>query len=212
MTTASVRDCGAGIVFVISAPSGAGKTTLLRRLLANVGGLRFSVSCTTRARREGEQDGVDYHFLDDERFARHAVDGDFLEWAEVHGRRYGTLRAEVDRILAVGADAILDVDVQGAESVRRAIPDAVFTFLLPPAFGELQRRLEERGTAPLEQGRRLQAARREFDLAPQFDYLVMNERLDEALALLEAIVLAERSRAARCQDTWRAVAATFPLE
>jgi len=211
MTPASVRARGAGLVFVVSAPSGGGKTTLVRRLLASFGGLRFSVSCTTRPRRDGEEDGVDYHFLDDERFARHVAGGDFLEWAEVHGRRYGTLRSEVDRILAAGEDAVLDVDVQGAEAVRRAIPDAVLTFLLPPGFGELRRRLESRGTAPLEQERRLQAARRECDRAPQFDYLVMNERLDEALTLLEAIVLAERSRSARRQDAWRAVATTFPL-
>ena len=211
MTAGNVRGRGAGLVFVVSAPSGGGKTTLVRRLLANVGGLRFSVSCTTRPRREGEQDGVDYHFLDEEHFALHVASGDFLEHADVHGRRYGTLRSEVDRILAAGADAVLDVDVQGAESVRRSVPDAVLTFLLPPGFGELRRRLESRGTAPLEQERRLQAARREFDRAPHFDYLVMNERLDEALTLLEAIVLAERSRATRRQDAWRAVAATFPL-
>jgi guanylate kinase len=211
MSSGSVRERGAGLVFVVSAPSGAGKTTLVRRLLGKVGGLGFSVSCTTRPRREGEQDGVDYHFLDEERFALHAASGEFLESAEVHGRRYGTLRSEVERIRAAGADAVLDVDVQGAEAVRRALPDAVLIFLLPPGLGELRRRLEARGTAPPEQERRLQAARRECDRAPQFDYLVTNERLEEALILLEAIVLAERSRAARRQDAWREVATTFPL-
>jgi guanylate kinase len=211
MSLEGVRTCGSGLVFVLAAPSGAGKTTLVRRLLESLGGLRFSVSCTTRERRPGEVDGVDYRFLDEGRFRDMAAAGQFLERAEVHGRLYGTLRAEIEGILAAGSDALLDVDVQGAEAVRRTLPEAVLTFLLPPDFGVLRRRLVGRGTAEAEIARRLTVARQELDRARGFDYLVINDRLDEALVVLEAIILAERSRRARRWAAWEAVAATFPI-
>lgn len=211
MSGGGVREAGAGIVFVLTAPSGAGKTTLVRRLLQSVGGLRFSVSWTTRAQRPGEVDGIDYRFVEEGPFRAMAGRGDFLEWAEVHGRFYGTLRADVEGILAEGCDALLDVDVQGAEAVRRALPEALSAFLLPPDFGELRRRLEQRGTAPAEIARRLRVARGEVERARGFDYLVVNDRLEDALELLEAIVLAERSRRARRWAVWEAVAATFPV-
>lgn len=210
MTFEAIRDRGSGAIFVVSAPSGAGKSTLVRRLVESVGGLRFGISHTTRPQRPAEREGVDYHFVDEARFGAMRDAGEFLEWAEVHGRLYGTGRSTVEAIQAGGEDALLDLDVQGAASVRRLLPDAVLVFVLPPDFSELRRRLEERGTAEPEVRRRLETARHEIQAADGFDYLVVNEVLEEAQALLEAIVLAERCRRGRRMETLGQVAATFP--
>jgi len=210
MTASMLRDRGAGAVFVISAPSGAGKSTLVRRLVESVGGLRFSVSHTTRDPRPDEREGVDYHFVNEVRFRQLHDAGGFLESAEVHGRLYGTSRAAVESIQVSGDDALLDLDVQGAQAVRAALPQAVLIFVLPPAFSELRRRLQERGTAETEIARRLETAAREIRCADRFDYLVVNEVLEEAEGSLESIVLAERCRTLRRMEALDRIGATFP--
>ena len=206
MSAATIREQGAGIVLVISAPSGTGKSSVVRR----IGGLRFSISYTTRARRGDEENGVDYHFVNSERFHQMRERGEFLEWAEVHGHYYGTASAMVRATLDAGDDVLLDVDVAGAASVRQVLPGAILVFLLPPSYDKLRARLEGRGTAGEDLSRRLQNARAEMEQAKKFDYLVVNDVLEEATATLEAIILAERSRRERQMDTWERTCGTFP--
>jgi guanylate kinase len=208
----SLRKHGAGAVLVLSAPSGAGKSTVAHALMERVQGLRFSISYTTRHRRQGEEDEVDYHFVDADRFRSMREAGEFLEWAEVHGHHYGTAWGPVQAILDAGDDVLLDVDVKGAMAVQQALPEAVLVFLLPPSYQELRGRLEGRGTAGDDLRRRLRNAREEMDRVDRFDYLVVNEVLEEATVALEAILLAERSRRERRSATWQRIRATFPTE
>lgn len=188
-----------GRLFVISAPSGAGKTTLLSRVMARIARLAFSVSHTTRAPRPGERDGVDYHFIDKTEFLAMIAGGRFLEHAEVHGNLYGTAEAGIRQQLEEGIDVILDIDVQGAEIVRRSgqMP-AAYVFIAPPGMAELERRLRGRGTESEERIQlRLQNARQELRAAAQYEYLIVNEEVAAAAELLAAIILAERARAHR---------------
>jgi guanylate kinase len=188
-------------LFVVTAPSGAGKTTLIRRLLADLPDIYFSVSYTTRAMRAGEKEGVDYHFVQRAEFDRMAQAGEFLEWAEVHGCRYGTSARLVDGSLSRGRDVLLDVDTQGASSVRKLRAGAVLIFILPPDFATLKRRLEGRRLeSPEEVERRIANARAEVEKYGGFDYVVINDSLEEALHRLEAILLAHRSRTARQKE------------
>ncbi len=188
-------------LFVISAPSGAGKTTLLRRVMADLANLSFSVSHTTRSPRTGERDGVDYFFVDRAGFQKMVGEGGFLEWAEVHGNCYGTSRAAVLERLAAGVDVILDIDVQGARQIREAGVEAVFLFIAPPSWQELERRLAGRGTDSAETIRlRCANARREMTEAGWYDYLVVNDDLREAVETFRAVILAERSRQRRRPD------------
>jgi guanylate kinase len=176
-------------VFVITGPSGVGKGTLIRLLRERVPGLALSVSATTRAPRPGEQDGLDYHFLSDAEFARRVAAGDFVEWAEYSGRRYGTLRSELERHLAEGRPVVLEIEVQGARQVRRAMPEAVQIFIEPPDGEALKDRLVGRGTDdPGAIARRLAVAESELAAADEFQYRVVNDRLDEAVARLVEIV------------------------
>ena len=188
-----------GRLFIFSAPSGAGKTTLLKRVMAELDNLAFSVSHTTRAPRAGEVDGVDYHFVSQERFAAMRDQGAFLEWAEVHGNFYGTSREAVLAQLAQGVDVILDIDVQGAAFVRASqLIDGAFVFISPPSLAELERRLRGRKTDSDETiGLRLRNAAKEMRAAVEYDYLLLNDQLEEAVTVLKAVVLAERSRAHR---------------
>ncbi len=188
-----------GRLFIFSAPSGAGKTTLLKRVMAELDNLAFSVSHTTRAPRAGEVDGVDYHFVSQERFAAMRDQGAFLEWAEVHGNFYGTSREAVLAQLAQGVDVILDIDVQGAVIVRASqLIDGAFVFISPPSLAELERRLRGRKTDSDETiGLRLRNAAKEMRAAVEYDYLLLNDQLEEAVTVLKAVVLAERSRAHR---------------
>ncbi|MFU8818339.1 MAG: guanylate kinase [Desulfurivibrio sp.] len=191
-----------GCLFVVSAPSGAGKTTLLKRILATTPRVGFSISHTTRPPRTGERDGVDYHFVDRETFSRMREGHDFLEWAEVHGNFYGTSRQAVQATLNRGEDIILDIDVQGAHQIRdlREIA-AVFLFIAPPSPAVLEQRLRGRNTD--EAGviaLRLENARREMAESSWYDYLIVNDRLSEAEALLKAIIIAERCRRRRSPD------------
>jgi len=187
-----------GNLLIVSAPSGAGKTTLVKALLAGDAQVGYSVSCTTRAPRTGERDGVDYFFIDDEAFRRRIAAGEFLEHAEVHGHRYGTLRSWIDAQLQADRDVVLDIDTQGAAQVRALMPEAVSIFILPPSLAELESRLRARGTdtdAVIE--RRLAAARAEIARAGEYDYVIVNKDLDTAIADLAAVVRASRLRHAR---------------
>ena len=176
-------------VFVITGPSGVGKGTLIRLLRERVPSLALSVSATTRAPRPGEEDGVDYHFLSDAEFARRVEAGEFVEWAEYSGRRYGTLRSELERHLAEGRPVVLEIEVQGARQVRRAMPEAVQIFIEPPDDEALKDRLVGRGTDdPDAIARRLAVAESELAAADEFQYRVVNDRLDEAVARLQEIV------------------------
>lgn len=191
-----------GALFVVSGASGSGKTTLLRALFARVPGLSFSVSVTTRPRRRGEHEGVDYHFIDRERFEGLRDGGALLEHAEVYGTCYGTPRAPVDAALAEGRSIVLDIDVQGAAQVRRSHPDAVSIFILPPHLEVIRERLVARGTDPAEViERRVREATQQLAACGSYRYLVLNDVLATASAQLEGIVIAELSRRER-RERW----------
>jgi guanylate kinase len=183
---------------VISAPSGAGKTTLIRRLLDAEGGFSFSVSMTTRPRRDGEREGIHYYFVSAEEFRRCADRGDFVEWAVVHGNYYGTPKKEIDRIQSAGKIPIFDVDVQGARSLKNRLEGAVFIFIVPPSRQELESRLRNRKTDTEEHIQmRLRNALGELHEYRMFDYIVVNDDLDAALDRLRSIVTAEQCRRER---------------
>jgi guanylate kinase len=176
-------------VFVITGPSGVGKGTLIRTLLQRVPELELSVSATTRSPRPGEEDGVDYHFLSAAEFDRRVRAGDFLEHADYSGRRYGTLRSELERRLAEGASVVLEIEVQGARQVKEKMPEAKRIFIAPPSEEALRTRLVGRGTDDDEQReRRLATAKSELAAQDDFDTVVVNDRLDDAADDLERVV------------------------
>lgn len=182
-----------GDLYVISAPSGAGKTSLVRELVERVDKLEVSISHTTRARRSGEVDGVNYFFVDHEKFADMVAANAFLEHAEVFGRRYGTSREWVEQRRAAGIDVVLEIDWQGARDVREAHPECASVFILVPSHATLRSRLENRGSdKPEDIQRRLDEALAECRHFAEFDYLVMNDDFDTALGDLEALVRARR--------------------
>jgi guanylate kinase len=191
---------------VVAAPSGAGKTSLARALLQARRDLAFSVSATTRERRPHEKDGVDYHFVGDAEFDAMIEAGEFVEWAVVHGERYGTTRSAIQEALDDGRVVVLDIDVQGAAAIRASFDDAVLVFVLPPSGGALAHRLAGRGSeAGAERRRRLINARAELPSAPRFDYVVVNDDFDAGVAALGAIVDAELLRADRRPGLERAL-------
>ena len=179
-------------VFVITGPSGVGKGTLIRGLMERVRALELSVSATTRPPRPGEHDGVDYHFLTPQEFERSVADGDFVEHADYAGRRYGTLRSELEDRVRAGVPVVLEIEVQGARQVRAAMPEAVQVFIAPPSLAALRTRLIGRGTDDAQEvERRLRVAEQELAAQPEFAHVVVNDRLDDALDRLVDIVSAE---------------------
>lgn len=175
-------------MFVIAAPSGAGKTSLVKKLLEHDPNRRFSVSTTTRKQREGEVDGVDYHFVDENGFRRLLTEDQFLEHARVFDNWYGTTRSAVESLRAAGHDVILEIDWQGARQVRERLPDCIGVFILPPSRAELERRLRSRATDSDEViARRLRDAAGDIAHWEEFDHVVVNDRFEDALAELEAI-------------------------
>ena len=182
-------------VFVITGPSGVGKGTLIRTLLARVPELELSVSATTRRPRPGEAPGVDYHFLSDDEFERRVRAGAFVEHARYSGRRYGTLRDDLEERLAAGRPVVLEIEVQGARQVRRALPDAVQIFIAPPSEEALRERLIGRGTDAADAiAARLATAHAELEAQGEFGHVVVNDRLEEAAAALEECVRAHLDR------------------
>jgi guanylate kinase len=178
-------------VFVITGPSGVGKGTLIRGLMERLPQLELSVSATTRPPRPGEGEGVDYHFLSPQEFERRVREGDFVEHADYAGRRYGTLRSELDRRVGAGVPVVLEIEVQGARQVREAMPEAVQVFIAPPSLEALRTRLIGRGTDdPQEVERRLRVAEQELAAQSEFGHVVVNDRLEDALDQLTEIVAA----------------------
>jgi len=188
---------------VISAPSGTGKTTLASALLELLPDLRHSVSYTTRKRRPGEIDGMDYKFIGEEEFTRMAEACDFLEWARVHGNFYGTSEKGLKAMTGQGVDVLLDIDTQGARQVRKKIPEAVLIFILPPSLKGLKERLEGRKTdSPEEIKRRLKKALDEINEYKIYDYVIVNDIFEKALEELNAIVLARRASVDKVDPDW----------
>ena len=198
------------IVFIISAPSGSGKSTLVRRLLETVPGLTFSSSYTTRPIRAGEREGLDYHFISREDFETRIVKGEFLEHAEVFGNYYGTHRSAFQQASLEGRDLVLDIDVQGARQLNIALPEAVSVFVLPPSRQVLEQRLRAR-SADSEKviERRLRGAAEEVRNYTQYDYVLINNHLEESVARLQAIVKAERIRRGRMEEEVRPILESF---
>jgi len=187
-----------GILLILSAPSGAGKTTLARQLIARNDNLRWSISHTTRVRREGEVEGQDYHFVSKENFLMLRKGNGFAEWAKVHSAYYGTTRATIDAALTSGQDLLLDVDVQGAAQLKAAYPEAVSAFILPPSWSVLESRLRGRGTDHEEAiMQRIYRAREEVRELSRYDYCVINDEVESGIASLHAILSAERARLSR---------------
>jgi len=183
---------------ILSSPSGGGKTTIAHELLAKRRDVGYSVSCTTRPPREGEIDGKDYHFLSLERFKKGRTARDFAESAEVHGYLYGTLRREVDRVLASGKHVIMDIDVQGAKQFARSFPDSVLIFILPPSADALVERLEARGTEdPKSLIRRFKSAKAELKAIDLYQYVIVNDEIDSAVAAVSSIIEAEGVKRSR---------------
>jgi guanylate kinase len=187
-----------GMLIVVSAPSGAGKTTLcseIRKVVANVG---YSISHTTRAPRPGERDGRDFHFATEAEFQRMIAGGEFAEWARVHGNLYGTAARPLEEALDRGVDVLLDIDTQGARQLRSRYPLGVFVFVVAPSMRELEQRLRERQSdAPQEIARRLTRAVDEIGTWREYDYLIVNRHLDEAVGQLRCLIEAERCRTTR---------------
>lgn len=200
-----------GILFVVSSPSGGGKGTLINRVLKTVPELSYSVSYTTREPRKVEVDGVDYFFVSTSRFEELVAADEFLEWARVHGNLYGTSRAQVLKEIGERHDIILEVDVQGAASVRKLLADSVSIFIVPPSFEVLRQRLVARNTdSPLELELRLRNAPIELRNYVAFDYVIVNDDLDRASAQLASVIYAERAKRKRQEQEVGRVAQTFP--
>jgi guanylate kinase len=186
-------------MFVLSSPSGAGKTTLSRMLMQRMGGLQMSVSATTRAMRPGEIEGKDYYFVDQKRFEEMVANGDLLEWAPVFGNRYGTPRVPVEAALTAGRDVLFDIDWQGTQQLReKAGADVVSVFILPPSAADLEKRLHTRAQDSDEVIRgRMDRASHELSHWAEYDYIVVNQNVDEAFAEVQSILKAERLKRAR---------------
>lgn len=186
-----------GKLFIVSGPSGTGKGTICKRLIDETD-VELSVSMTTRNPREGEVDGKSYYFTTKEAFQQAIEDGGFLEWAEVYGNYYGTPKAKVEEKLAAGIDVLLEIDIQGALNVKEAYPNGIFIFILPPSMAELRKRITGRGTdSEASINLRLSQTLKEVSYIDKYDYCVVNGELDEAVARVKSIVIAEHSRVSK---------------
>ncbi|RDV83448.1 guanylate kinase [Ammonifex thiophilus] len=192
-----------GLLLVISGPSGVGKGTICRALLEKDPTIYLSISVTTRPPRAGEKDGRDYFFVSEQRFLEMVARGELLEWARVYSFYYGTPKAPVFEALAAGRDVLLEIDVQGGFKVRENYKDCVLIFLLPPSWEELEARLARRGTEDAQARQlRLDWAKQELSLYYRYDYAVVNERVEDTVAAIEAIRVAERCRSHRQHFSW----------
>jgi guanylate kinase len=197
-------------VYIVSAPSGSGKTTLLQSLLKTFKDLKFSVSHTTRQPRQGERNGVDYFFVDRSDFMKMVERREFLEWAEYYGQLYGTSRAFVEENVNAGRDVILDIDVKGAQQVKSQIEDAISVFIMPPSFEVLEKRLRLRRQESDEAiHKRLEIARSEIHSCHSYDYIVVNDVLEDSVTALEAIVRAGRAKPVRQQSRIEEIITSF---
>lgn len=189
-----------GIAYIISAPSGAGKTTLCRMAAAHFPEIRNSVSYTTRQPRPGEVNGKDYWFVEDEAFDRMVEGGEFLEYAGVYGRRYGTSKKDLESLLDQGLSVILEIDVQGADKVRQTLKGGVYIFILPPSLEACEQRLVSRGKdSPEDIKKRLKIAEEEIRKAPLYDYLIVNDKLERAFEELKSVMVASRAATPRME-------------
>lgn len=192
-----------GSIFVVSAPSGAGKTTLCKQIIRIVDNIKPSVSFTTRPPRAGEVPDEDYCFVSEAEFRTMIDRGDFVEWALVHGNLYGTSRRQMEDLISAGYDVLLDIDTQGARQIRKFFNNGVYIFILPPSMTELKRRLEGRMSNSLEDmNRRLERAVDEIKEYYVYDYVIVNDILENSLKKLEAIIIAERLRSSKIDPQW----------
>ena len=190
-----MREKGVGLIFVISAPSGTGKTTLVKEVMDQLPSLQFSVSCTTRLPRPNEKDGEDYHFVSHSVFQKMLERNEFLEWAEVLGNHYGTPRPDLKKLESDGIDLILDIDTQGAKKAIKEIDLPILIYLLPPSLKVLRERLIDRGVDSLEMIKfRLSNAERDMEEAHWYHYVIVNDRIEDAIEKLKSIIIAERCR------------------
>ena len=190
-----------GLLIVISGASGTGKGTVCKKILNDLPEVAYSISATTRAPRPGEVDGKEYYFLDVDEFKNWIADGKFLEYAKVYGNFYGTPLNKIEERLNRGEDILLEIDVQGALNVKKKCPEGIYIFLLPPSLEELKRRIEGRGTeTPESLSRRLKNAVAEIKIGTEYDYVVVNDTIDNAVAQIKSIIAAERCKVARNAD------------
>ena len=190
-----VKEKGVGLIFIISAPSGTGKTTLVKEVMQRLPGLRFSVSCTTRLPRPNEKEGEDYHFVSHSTFQKMVEENEFLEWAEVLGNRYGTPRPDLRELESEEMDLVLDIDTQGAKKVMKEMVQPVSIYFLPPSLKVLRERLINRGVDSLEMIKfRLSNARRDMEEAHGYHYVLINDKIEDAVEKLRCIIVAERCR------------------
>ncbi|WP_028307420.1 guanylate kinase [Desulfitibacter alkalitolerans] len=187
-----------GLLIVISGPSGAGKGTLCNLIKKEFPNIYYSISATTRSSRQGERHGVDYLFMSREEFLELREANGFLEWAEVYGNFYGTPRSKVEENIAEGKDVILEIDIQGALHVKKQYPEGVFIFIVPPSIRELKRRIESRGQdSPEDISKRLKSAHTELAYVSEYDYVIVNDKIETAIAKLKSIITAEKCRPQR---------------
>jgi len=202
-----------GSLFIISSPSGGGKGTLIREVLKKLDNVVLSVSFTTRPMRKGEKHGKEYFFVSREEFEKLISEGEFLEYAEVHGNFYGTSRKLVESHLSQGYDVILEIDVQGASAVKKLAPEAISIFIMPPSFEVLRQRLLKRGTETKKSLKiRLENAKKEIECYKNFDYVIVNDKLSDATKSLIAIFLAERQKLSRQMRKIEPIIKSFELE
>lgn len=199
-----------GNLFIISAPSGSGKTTIIRKLLKKNKNLHFSISCTTREKRKGEREGKDYYFINENKFKKMVKRDEFIEWAKVHNFYYGTKKNEVFSWIEKGKDVLLDIDTQGSFKIKKKYPDSIHIFLLPPSFKELEKRLKSRGDLDENQiKKRLKNAKIEIKRLKNYDYVVINDKVENALNALILIIKASKFKLTKQKDKMDSIISSF---